>query len=141
MVYKFSDGKTGSGVSVNDQLAKELHNPVIKKFKSGKIYARFKENIWATDLDETESLPSKNEKLKFIVNFKTNPWTYKTKDLKGEKITGSFYEKELFLRILQMSYYPELDDHIRGKAKVVLGLSNYATKKNYIVLQVLIHLI
>ena len=29
-----------------------------------------------------------------------------------------------------MSYYPELDDNIRDKVKVVLDLSNYATKKN-----------
>ena len=28
-----------------------------------------------------------------------------------------------------MSYYPETDSHIRDKVKVVLGLSNYATKK------------
>ena len=28
-----------------------------------------------------------------------------------------------------MSYYPELDSHIRDKVKVVLELSNYATKK------------
>ena len=28
-----------------------------------------------------------------------------------------------------MSYYPEPDCHIRDKAKVVLELSNYATKK------------
>ena len=28
---------------------------------------------------------------------KTNPWTYKNKDLKGEKIIGKFYEKELLL--------------------------------------------
>ena len=27
-----------------------------------------------------------------------------------------------------MSYYPNLDRHIRDKAKVVFGLSNYATK-------------
>ena len=26
---------------------------------------------------------------------KTNPWTYKIKDLNGEKVIGSFYEKEL----------------------------------------------
>ena len=26
---------------------------------------------------------------------KTNPWTYKVKDLNREKILGSFYEKEL----------------------------------------------
>ena len=29
-----------------------------------------------------------------------------------------------------MSYYPERDSHIRDKVKVVLDLSNYATKKN-----------
>ena len=28
-----------------------------------------------------------------------------------------------------MSYYPESDSHIRDKIKVVLDLSNYATKK------------
>ena len=28
-----------------------------------------------------------------------------------------------------MSYYPEPDSHIRDKVKVVLGLSNYTTKK------------
>ena len=28
-----------------------------------------------------------------------------------------------------MSYYPELDCHIRDKVKVVLDLPNYATKK------------
>ena len=55
----------------------------------------------------------------------TNPWTYKNKDLTGEKIIGSFCEKEL----LSMSYYPEPDGHIRDKVKIVLDLSNYATKK------------
>ena len=29
-----------------------------------------------------------------------------------------------------MSYYPEPDSYIRDKVKVVLDLSNYATKKN-----------
>ena len=47
--------KTGSGVSVNEQLAEELHKPVIKEFKRRKVYARFKDNIWAADLAETES--------------------------------------------------------------------------------------
>ena len=38
----------------------------------------------------------------FIIDsvLKTNPWTYKLKDLNGEKIIGSFYEKELLLSIL-----------------------------------------
>ena len=46
MVYKFFDKKTGSGTSVNEQLAKELHKSVIKKLKRRKVYARFKDNIW-----------------------------------------------------------------------------------------------
>ena len=32
IVYTFFDKKTGSGVNVNEQLAEELHKPVIKKF-------------------------------------------------------------------------------------------------------------
>ena len=60
---------------------------------------------------------------------KTNPWTYRIKDLNREKIIGSFYEEELLLSKLYMSYYPEPDNHIREKVKVVLQLSSYATKK------------
>ena len=60
---------------------------------------------------------------------KTNPWTYKVKDLNRETIIGSFYKKELFLSKLQMNYAPESDSHIRDKVKIVLDLSNYATKK------------
>ena len=33
---------------------------------------------------------------------KTNPWTYKIKNLNGEKIKGGFYEKELLLSILEI---------------------------------------
>ena len=33
MVYKIFDKKTGSGISVNEQLAEELNKPVIKKLK------------------------------------------------------------------------------------------------------------
>ena len=35
----------------------------------------------------------------FIIDsvLKTNPWLYKIKHLNGEKIIGTFYEKELLL--------------------------------------------
>ena len=39
-----------------------------------------------------------------------------------------------------MRYYPEPDSHIRDKVKIVLELTNYATKKNQNMLQVLIYL-
>ena len=45
MVCKFFGKKTGSGISVNEQLAEELHKPVIKKIKRRKVYKRFKYNI------------------------------------------------------------------------------------------------
>ena len=38
----------------------------------------------------------------FIIDsaLKTYLWTYKTKDLNGEKIIGTFYERELLRSIL-----------------------------------------
>ena len=67
MVYKFFDKKTGSGSSVNNELAQELHKPVIKKFKRRRFYARFKDSIWATDIAEMGSLSSKNRCVKFLL--------------------------------------------------------------------------
>ena len=58
MGHMFFDKKAGSGVRVNEQLLDELHKPVIKKLKRGKIYARFIGNIWAVDLVKMGSLYS-----------------------------------------------------------------------------------
>ena len=66
MVSKLSNKKAGSGVSVNEQLAEELHKPVIKNFKRRKVYAKFKDNIWAADLAEMGSLSSKNKNVKYM---------------------------------------------------------------------------
>ena len=56
MVYKFFDSKIaspdkksiGSGAKLtpqNEQLAEELHQPIIRKFKKRKVYSAFKDNI------------------------------------------------------------------------------------------------
>ena len=67
MVYKFFDKKSasltdkptkGSGVTTltnkslyqNQQLADELHKPIIRKFKKTKVRSTFKDNIWGADL-------------------------------------------------------------------------------------------
>ena len=63
MVYTFLDKKSkGSGVtalanksaiksvSQNQQLAEELHKPIIRKFKKRKVHSAFKDNIWGADL-------------------------------------------------------------------------------------------
>ena len=44
-MYKCFDKKTGSRVSVNEELAEEFREPVIKQFKKRKVYARFKDNF------------------------------------------------------------------------------------------------
>ena len=50
MVYKFFDSKlSGSGakrIPENEQLANELHKPIIRKFGKRKAYSTFKDNIW-----------------------------------------------------------------------------------------------
>ena len=51
MVYKFFDKKsTGSGINIplefDEQLAKELRKPIIRKFKKRKVYSGFRDKIW-----------------------------------------------------------------------------------------------
>ena len=90
------DKKTESGVSVSEQLAEELHKPVIKKFKRRKVYARFKDNIWAADLAEMESLSSKNKNVKYLLCvldvFTKYAWVKPLKDKKGVTVLNDFIE-------------------------------------------------
>ena len=67
MVYKFLDKKTALGISVNEQLAEEWHKPVTKKFERRKDCVKFKDNIWAADLTEIESLSSKHKNVKYLL--------------------------------------------------------------------------
>ena len=48
MIYKFFAKKSkGSGIvnEPNYQLANDFHKPIIRKFKKGKVYSSFRENI------------------------------------------------------------------------------------------------
>ena len=61
------DKKKKSRINVKEQLAQSLHKSVIRKFRRRKDYARFKDNIWAADLAEIESLFSKNKNVKYLL--------------------------------------------------------------------------
>ena len=55
MAFKLFDKKSASsGVNIplefNEQLAKELHKPIIRKFEKRKLYSGFRDNIWGADL-------------------------------------------------------------------------------------------
>ena len=82
--------KNKSGVSVNEQLAEELCKTVIKKFKRRKVYARFKDNIWAAGF-------SKNKNVKYllcVIDFFTKyAWVKPLKDKKGKTALNAFNEK------------------------------------------------
>ena len=72
-------------------------NPKAPKFKvNDKIRISKHKNIFSKGYTENWSREI------FIIDsvLKTNPWTDKIKDLNGEKIVGSFYEKELLRSIL-----------------------------------------
>ena len=86
MVYTFFDKKSkGSGVKhvntkltlQNQQLAKELHKPIIRKFEKRKVHAAFKNNIWVTDLADIQLLSKYNKGI-----FSKYTWVVSLKDKK-----------------------------------------------------------
>ena len=96
MVYIFFQKKTSGGaikneIKENQQLANELHRPIIRRFTRKRVYSSFKNNIFAKGY-----APNSSGEM-FVVKKlkKTLPWTYVISDLNGEEIVGSFYEKEL----------------------------------------------
>ena len=72
MVYKFFDKKSkGSGVNIkvkhNEQLAKELHKPVIRNFQKIIVYSGFKDNIWGADLPDMYLISQFNKIFRFVL--------------------------------------------------------------------------
>ena len=72
MVYKFFDEKSKrSGVNIavkhNEQLAKELHKPIIRNFIKGTVYSRLKDDIWGADLADMQLISKFNKRLRFLL--------------------------------------------------------------------------
>ena len=64
MVYKFFDKESsGSGaksqIIQNEELAEELHKPIIRKVEKRKVYLSFIDNIWGTDLADMQNVPGR----------------------------------------------------------------------------------
>ena len=103
MVYKFFDKKSvGSGAKrvntkitpQNEQLADELHKPIIRKLKKRKVYSAFKDNIWAADVADMQLLSRYNKGIRFslcvIDIFSKYAWVVPLKDKKGISIVKAF---------------------------------------------------
>ena len=105
MVYKFFDSKVaspdkksvGSGAKFtpqNEQLAEELHKPIIRKFEKRKLHAAFKDNIWGVDLADMQLLSKYNKGIRFLLCaidiFSKYAWVVPLKDKKGISIVNAF---------------------------------------------------
>ena len=106
MVYKYFDKKTkGSGVTLasksaiksipqNEQLADELHKPIIRKCKKRKVYSAFKDNIWAADLADMQLISKFNKGLKFLLCvidiYSKYAWVVPLRDKKGVSTVNVF---------------------------------------------------
>ena len=106
MVYKFFDKKTkGSGVTPanksaiksipqNEQLAEELHKPIIRKFKKREVYSAFKDNIWTADLVDMQLISKFNRRFRYLLCVidicSKYAWIVPLKDKKGVSIVNAF---------------------------------------------------
>ena len=95
MVYKFFDKKLkGSGLKENQQLADELHKPIIGKFKKRKVYSFFKDNIWGVDFADMQLTSKYNKGIRYLLCvtdlFSKHAWFVPLKERKGATITNAF---------------------------------------------------
>ena len=70
MVYKFFDKLISDGAMKsmpNQQLAHELHKPIINTFKRIKVYSSFKDNIWGADLADMQLINKSNKGIRLLI--------------------------------------------------------------------------
>ena len=95
MVYKFFDKKSSdSGIKSmsNQQLANELHKPIIRKFQKRKVYSSFEDNIWGADLADIQLISKYNKGIRFLLCvtdiFSKYEWVAPLKDKKSVTIVN-----------------------------------------------------
>ena len=71
MVYNFFNERlkevlSRSGIK-NQQLASELHKPIVKNFKRRKVYSSYKDNIWGVDLADMSLISTFNKGIKYLL--------------------------------------------------------------------------
>ena len=78
----------------NKELAEQLHEPIIKKFKKGKVQSPFIDNIWGADLAGMQLISKfdKGTRCLFcaIDIYRKYVWVIPLKDKKCITITNAF---------------------------------------------------
>ena len=94
MGYKFFDKKSasGSGVNIplefNEQLTKELHKPIIKKFQKRKVYSGFRD--WGDDLADMQLISKFNKGFRLLCVTNIFSKYAKVAPLKDKKVVSIF---------------------------------------------------
>ena len=87
-------GIANNKIKQNLQLAKELHKPIVRKFKKGKVYSGFKDNIWGADLADMQLISKFNKGFRFLLCaidiFSKYAWVVPLNDKKGVSIVDAF---------------------------------------------------
>ena len=99
MVYKFFDkeasvsGAENENIS-NNELAEELHKPIIRKFKKRELQSPFIDNIWGDDLADMQLISKFNKEIHFLLwvidIYSKYAWVLPLKDKKDITITYAF---------------------------------------------------
>ena len=78
----------------NEQLAEELHKPIIRKLKKRKVCSAFKDNIWGADLADMQLMSKFKKGFRFLLCvtdiFSKYAWVVPLKDKNGVSILNAF---------------------------------------------------
>ena len=99
MVYKFFDKKLSGSVIDNEikqniQLADELHQLIIRKFKNRGVYSLFRDNIWGANLADMQLLSKFNKQFRLLLcvidTYSKHARVVHLNDKKGVSIVNEF---------------------------------------------------
>ena len=91
---KFAGGAVKNEDTTKQELAEELHKPIVRKFEKRKVYSPFIENIWGADLANTWLLSKFYKGIRFLLClndvFSKYAWFIPLKDKKSITIANAF---------------------------------------------------
>ena len=89
MIKKSKGSSIKNEIKGNQQLANEFHKQIIKKFKKGRVYASYRDAVWAADLADMQLISKFNKGFRFLLCvidiFRKYAWVVPLKDKKKYK--------------------------------------------------------
>ena len=113
-----------------DQLADELHKPVVKKFQKRDVYVNGINKIWAADLVDMQSFSRFNRGAKYLLTvvdvFSKYGWMFPLKEKDGVSVSKAL--KEIFNQRKPEKLWTEKGKKFYNKHVKELGVELYSTE-------------